>query len=180
LNAKKFIRLRIIVLLLSDCPVEISVPYYPLPSGFLEFLRSAVAVVGEVAVFDFSAIVLIHMVAMKAPADDLARFGFGASAFAMRQRRLALAAPLDKPAVIGLGSQRFRHAPFLLGCVLRTRTKLDSAIAVVVSFHQETTDALAVSDALPIVPSEIAVMTVAHLSPKLLTRLRPIASASHP
>jgi hypothetical protein len=43
----------------------------------------------------------------------------------MGQRRLPLAAPLDGPAVIGLGSQRFRHAPFLLGGVLGTSAKLD-------------------------------------------------------
>jgi hypothetical protein len=152
-----------------------------LPSRFLEFLGSVGAIVGEVAVLDFWAVVHIHVVAMKAPADDLARFGFGAFAFAMGQRRLPLAAPLDEPAVSGLGRQRFRHAPCLLGCVLGAGAKLDGAHIVVVSFHGKTTDALAVSAALPVVPRKIAIVTMAHLSPNLLlSRLRPFASAHSP
>ena len=135
--------------------------------------------VGEVQVFDLWVVLHVDVVAMKAPADDLARFGLDASAFAMGQRRLPLAAVLDGRSV-GLGSHRFRNAPFLLGCVLGASAKLDWAVAVVVSFHGKTAYAPAVPAALPIVPSEIAVMRVAHLSPKLLTRLRPIASASHP
>jgi hypothetical protein len=43
---------------------------------------------------------------------------------------------------------RFRHAPLLLGGVLGASAKLDWAIAVVVSFHQETTDTLAAFAAL--------------------------------
>jgi hypothetical protein len=48
--------------------------------------------------------------------------------------------------------------------MLGTRTKLDWAIAVVVSFHGQTTAAFAVPTALPVVPGEIAIMAVAHLS----------------
>jgi hypothetical protein len=102
---------------------------------------------------------------MKAPTDDLARFGLGTSAFAMGQRRLPLAAPLDEPTVIGLGRYRFRHASFLLCGVLGASAKLDRAFAVVISFHRVTADALAVFAALPIVPRKIAIVTVAHSSP---------------
>ena len=124
--------------------------YQPLPSRFLEFFGSARAIVCEMLSFNFWAVVHIDVVAMEAPADDLARFGFYTSAFAMG----ALPQPLGKRGV-GLGRHRFRYAPLLLGCVLGARTKLDGAIAVVVSFHQETADALAISRALPIVPGDI-------------------------
>jgi len=48
--------------------------------------------------------------------------------------------------------------------MFRASAKFDGAIAVVVSFHQETAEALAVSAALPIVTGIIAIMAVAHLS----------------
>jgi hypothetical protein len=136
---------------------------------------------GEVAVLDFWAVVHIRVAAMEAPADDLARFGFGASAFAMGQCRFPLVARLDKPAVIGLGRDRFRNAPCLLGCMLGSGAKLDGAHIVVVSLHQDTAEALAVSAALPVVPRKIAIVTMAYLSPNLLlSRLRPFASAHSP
>jgi hypothetical protein len=109
--------------------------------------------------FNFWAVVHIDVVAMEAPADDLARFGFDTSAFAMG----ALPQPLGKRSV-GFGRHRFCNAPLLLGCVLGARTKFDWAIAVVVSFHGQTTAAFAVPTALPVVPGIIAIMAVAHLS----------------
>jgi hypothetical protein len=130
-----------------------------------------------VAIFDLPAITDIHMVAMKAPANDLARFGLGASAFAMGQRRLPLVRLLDERSVT-LGRHRFCDASFLFGCVLGTRAKFDRAVAVVVSFHRQTADTVAVFDALPIVPGEIAEMSVAHSLLLLFMPLRPTGSAS--
>jgi hypothetical protein len=56
------------------------------------------------------------------------------------------------------------HVSKLRRAMFRASAKFDGAIAVVVSFHQETADALAVSAALPIVTGIIAIMAVAHLS----------------
>jgi hypothetical protein len=148
--------------------------YQSLPRRFLEFFGSAGAIVCEMLSFNFWAVVHIDVVAMEAPADDLARFGFDTSAFAMG----ALPQPLGKRSV-RFGRHRFCNAPLLLGCVLGARTKLDWAIAVVVSFHGQTTAAFAVPTALPVVPGEIAIMAVAHCSPNLpLMRLRAF-DASH-
>jgi hypothetical protein len=102
------------------------------------------------------------MVAMETPADDVAEFGFGASAFAMEPLL-----PLLYERSVGLGRHRFCVAQLLCGSVLGASAKLDGASAVVVSFHQETADALAVFAALPIVPREITIMTVAHASPNV-------------
>src|ERR1700693_336352 len=77
----------------------------------------------------------------------------------MGQRRLPLVRLLHERSV-RLGRHRFRHASVLFGCVLGTRAKFDRAIAVVVSFHRQTADTVAVFAALPIVPGEIAEMTV--------------------
>jgi hypothetical protein len=56
------------------------------------------------------------------------------------------------------------HVSKLRCAMFWASAKFDGAIAVVVSFHQETADALAVSSALPIVAGIIAIMAVAHLS----------------
>ena len=79
----------------------------------------------------------------------------------MGQRRLPLVRLLHERTV-RFGRHRFRHPSFLFGCVLGTRAKFDRAIAVVVSFHRQTADTVAVFAALPIVPGEIAIMAVAH------------------
>jgi len=111
---------------------------------------------------------------MKAPADDFVQFGFAAVALAT--------GPLP-PFLDERGVRLRRHcllyAPLLLIRMLGTRTKFDWAIAVVVSFHGQTTAAFAVPTALPVVPGEIAIMAVAHCSPNLpLMRLRAF-DASH-
>ena len=80
-----------------------------LPRRFLQFLRSAGVVVGEVEVSDLWAVVHIHVAAVKAPPDNFAQFGFGASAGAMGPLLLHLR-ELD----VGLGTYRLRNAPFLL------------------------------------------------------------------
>ena len=126
---------------------------------------------------DLWAVVRIHVVAMKAPANDLARFGLGASAFAMGQRRVPLVTLLGERSV-RLGRHRFRDSSFLFGCVLGTRAKFDRAIAVVLSFHRQTADTVALFAALPIVPGEIAEMSVAHSLRSPLMRQRPTGSAS--
>ena len=80
---------------------------------------------------------------------------------------------------LGFGSNRFRYATYSLGFMLRASTKLDWTIAVIVRLHHETAAAFAVPTALPVVPGEIAVVTVAHASPNLpLMRLRAF-DASH-
>jgi len=65
--------------------------------------------VGGVAIFDLWAVVHVHVVAMKAPPDDIAEFGLGASALATGP----LVPPLDERGV-GLERHRFRNAPLLL------------------------------------------------------------------
>lgn len=110
--------------------------------------------------FDLGAVAHVHMVAMEAPPDDAAEFGCDTSAFAMGP----LVPSLDERSV-GLGRHSLRYAPLLLGCVLGASAKLDGAVAVVVSLHGETADAFAVLAALPVMPSEVAVVAVAHLSP---------------
>ncbi len=119
---------------------------------------------GEVTGFDLGAVVRIHVVALDAPADYFAGFGFGASAFAMWQRRL----PLVTQAVgafLLLRTHRFRDPALLLGLVLRARAKLDGALAVVVALHGQAADAFAVFAALPIVPLGVAIMSVHQSAP---------------
>jgi len=108
------------------------------------------------------------MVAMKAPADGVAQFGFGASAFATGP----LVPPLDKRRV-GLGRHSFRYASCLLGCMRWAGAQFDGALAVVASLHWETADAFTVFAALPVVPDLSAVVTMAHVSPNgpLMRRL---------
>jgi hypothetical protein len=55
------------------------------------------------------------------------------------------------------------HVSKLRRAMFRASAKFDGAIAVVISFHQETADALAVSATLPIVTRDIAIMAVAHV-----------------
>lgn len=127
----------------------------------------------EVQVLDFWSELRIHVVAMKAPADDVAEFGFGATAFATG----AFMPFLDERRV-GRGRHCLGNTLLLLGCVLWASAKLEGAFAVVVSLHGKTTDALAVSGALPVVPSKIAIVAMAHLAPSLLLmRLQPIDAA---
>lgn len=99
--------------LLSDC----SVLYEPLPSRFLEFFGRAGAIVGEVPSLDGGTVVQIDVIAMEALADNLASFGFGASAFATG----TLVPPLDERRV-GLGSHRFRNTA--RGWQITERTQL--------------------------------------------------------
>src|ERR1700675_267634 len=143
--------------------------YQPPPSRFLQFLGSTGTIVGEVPIFDLWVVLRISVIAPQTEGDDSA-FGFGAAASTTRP----LLQPLDERRV-GLGSHGFRNTPFLLGCVFAgASAKFDGAFAVVISLHGKTTDALAVSGALPIVPGEITIMTVAHSAPNVpLTRLRP-------
>jgi hypothetical protein len=62
-----------------------------------------------VAIFDLWAIFYVHVIAMEAPADDIAQFGFGASASATGPL-----VPLLDGLKIGLGSHRFSNALLLL------------------------------------------------------------------
>jgi len=124
--------------------------------------------------FDLRAVVHVHVVAVKAPPDDVAQFGFGASAGAVEPLL-----PLLYERRVGIGRHSLRNTPFLLGSVLGAGAKLDTAFAVVISLHGDTADALAVSGALPVVPGEIAVVTMAHCSPNLLLRPLRAFGASH-
>jgi len=109
-STTKLMKPRITCFLSFGFPVGISMPYWPLPSRFLEFFGSAGAIVGEVLCFDLWAVVCIYMVAVKAPANGLAGLGFSASAFAMGSLL-----PLLGERGVGLGRHRFCNAPLLRG-----------------------------------------------------------------
>ena len=95
--------------LLSMRLFDRSVLYQPLPRRFLELFGSAGAIVGEMPILDLRAVIYIHMVAMKAPPDDVAQFGFGATTFATKP----LVPALDERGV-GLARHGSRKAPLLL------------------------------------------------------------------
>ena len=109
-SVTKLMKLRITVFSPSACPSEISVPYEPRSRRLSQLVGSTGATLCEMQVLDFWSELRIHVVAVQAKADDLAHFGFGASAFAMGP----LLPPLDERRV-GLGRSRFRNTPFLLG-----------------------------------------------------------------
>jgi hypothetical protein len=108
-------------------------------------------------ILDLRAVIYIHMVAMKAPADDVAEFGFGATAFATGP---LLPSPDERR--VGLGRHSLRNASLLLGCVLGAGAKLDWAIGVVVPLHGKTAAAFAIFATLPVMPSPIAPVMMAH------------------
>jgi hypothetical protein len=125
-----------------------------------------------VAIFNFWVVLRISVIAPETEADDSC-FGFGATALATG----AFMPFLDERRV-GLGSYRFSNTPFLLGCVLCASAKFDGTLAVVVSLHGETADAFAIFGALPVMPGEIAVVSMVHCSPNLSLNFRMRSNSS--
>ena len=94
------------------------------------------------------------MIAPKAPADDLADVSVRTSALAIGGCPLRfIKRQLRQSAIVRHG---FEHPGFLLGGMVGARTKLNRTIAVIMPFHEQTTYALAVVAALPIVSSDFA------------------------
>ena len=116
---------------------------------------------GEVEVFNFRVVLCVRVVAPQAEAHDLHCLGFSATALAVG----AFVPPLGGLR-LGLARPRLSYGQLLLGCMLGAGAKLDRALAVVVTLHGKTTKAFTVFAASPVMPGEIAIMTVAHVSPK--------------
>jgi len=114
----------------------------------------------EVQSLDFGVELRIYMVAVQAEAHDPAHFGFGTPTFAI----LALP-PIMEERRIGLGKHCLGNALYRFGLMPWTRTKLNGAIYMVKCLHWETANALAIVFAPAIVACEIAIMSMAHVSP---------------
>ena len=114
--------------------------------------------IGEVPVYNLWAVFHVHVVTPQAPADNCTGIGVGAPALAMETRLLALFAQTGEVDLY-CGGLDFRHQPILFS-VFSTRTKFDRAIAVVMSLHGKTANALAVLAALPFVPDDFTEVRV--------------------
>jgi len=118
---------------------------------------------GEVAVFDFLAVLNIAVVTPQAKANSGTGDNVGAPALAMETRLLALFAQTGEVDLYG-GGLDCRHLLIRFVFVLRAGAKLDGAIAVIALLHRKTANAIAVSTALPFVPGNIAIMHVHRVS----------------
>ena len=115
--------------------------------------------VGEVAIFVFRAVLNIAVATPQAPADDCAGIGVGATALAMEAwllSALAQAGEVD----LYCGGLDCRHLLLRFVFVFGTRTKLNRAIAVVMSLHGKTADANAIIATLPFVPDDFTEVRV--------------------
>ena len=114
--------------------------------------------IGEVPGLDFRAVVCVDMIAPQAETNASAGGEVGAPALAMGSRSLALWGQNAEVNLLCVGGD-FRRQPILTS-MFGTRTKLDGAIAVVMSLHRQTANALAVLAALPIVPDDFTEVPV--------------------
>ena len=109
-------------------------PNEPRPRSLLQRFGRSGTMLSEMSVFNFRAVVCVRVVAIQAPADDLAGLVGNAPAFTVGPRLPLL------PQALGfgfrLGGARLRHAALKVGGVLGTGAKLDGALAVVVALHR--------------------------------------------
>ncbi|HYA42382.1 MAG TPA: hypothetical protein VEF34_13835 [Syntrophobacteraceae bacterium] len=113
----------------------------------------------EVLRFKLAVVGLIDMSAQYAESDHVLQFGLGTSTSAVRS-----VPPLLDGRRVRFGSHRFRDASCRLSFMARASSEFDPACAVVAILHgHPVIKALAVGiAAFPAMPSEIAVVSVAH------------------
>jgi hypothetical protein len=107
-----------------------------------------------VSIFNLRCVVGIDVIAMEAPADNLARIKVGTSAFAMGSRRVQVSRKLDLDRPFGRWLVR-RRLPLLV-FVLRALTEFHGAVAMVIAVHGQPADAFAVFPAFEAVPRHVA------------------------
>jgi hypothetical protein len=108
----------------------------------------------EVLILNHRAPFRVHVVAPKAPTDDLACVDVFTTAMAMGYGPVRfIKHRLMQSAIVRHG---FEYSGFVLGIVLGAWTEFHRTIAMVVPLHGQTTDAFAVVTALPIVPCDFA------------------------
>jgi hypothetical protein len=100
----------------------------------------------------------VHVITPKAPTNDLADVGIGTPALATGRCPLPfIKRQLRQSAIV---RHDFEYSGFVLGGMVGARTKLNRTIAVIMLLHGQTTYALAVVAALPIVSGDFAKMSV--------------------